>query len=66
MEMRRKQGVRAVLFEKDQVCIECATEVGLTKKDIKALPWYLVITRRDMKKDDIDCIICARCGKSII
>jgi hypothetical protein len=66
VKIRRRQEVKAVLFEKDRVCVKCAIEVGLTKKDIKGLPWFLVITGRDMELDGIDYIKCARCGESII
>jgi hypothetical protein len=64
--MKMKRIVKAILFNHEQVCVDCAIEAGLTKQDIKELPSDSVLTNRDMEADDLDYINCARCGKSII
>ena len=65
MKIKRMVEIKAVLFNDEQVCINCAIEAGLTKGDIKEWPADSVITDREMEADELDYIICDRCKKSI-
>ena len=65
MKIKRMVEIKAVLFDDDQVCIDCAIKAGLTEEDIKEWPADSVITDREMEDDELDYIICDRCKKSI-
>jgi hypothetical protein len=65
MKIKRMVEIKAVLFNDEQVCVDCAIEAGLTKEDIKEMSTDSVITDRDMEADELDYIICDRCKKSI-
>lgn len=65
MKIKRMSEIKAVLFDDEQTCVDCAIEAGLTEEDIKELPADSVITDREMETDEIDYIICDRCKKSI-
>jgi hypothetical protein len=65
MKIKIMSEIKAVLFDDEQACVDCAIEAGLTKEDIKELPTDSVITDRDMEADELDYIICDRCKKSI-
>lgn len=65
MKIKRMSEIKAMLFDNEQACVDCAIEAGLTEEDIKELPADSVITDRDMETNELVYIICNKCKKSI-